>query len=168
MPVKKAGTGKKAAEKLPFWKTKSMDEMSHKEWESLCDGCGRCCLIKFEYEDTKEVFYTDVACRLLNTKTCRCGNYAERTDYVKDCLVLTPKILPKMNCLPPTCGYRLVQEGKDLYPWHPLVSGRKSTVHEAGISVRGRTISEVTVPEDDLEFHMVKWPLTTRSKSFDK
>lgn len=148
----------------PFWKRKSLDEMTQKEWESLCDGCGRCCLNKFEDEDSGEISYTNVACRLFDTNTCKCSNYPERTKYVKDCIVLTPKIMSTMNCLPPTCAYRLLHEGRDLYSWHPLVSGRKSSVHEAGISARGRCISETLVEEDDLEHHIVKWPLTTRSR----
>lgn len=150
--------------KQPFWKTKSLSEMSKKEWESLCDGCGRCCLNKFEDEETGEIAYTDVACRLLNTKTSKCSNYPERTKFVKDCIALTPKIMPKMNCLPPTCAYKLLYEGKDLYPWHPLVSGRKASVHEAGISVRNRVVSELIVPDDELEDRIVKWPMTTRTK----
>jgi hypothetical protein len=147
----------------PFWKRKSLEEMTTKEWESLCDGCGRCCLNKFEDEDTGEISYTNVACRLFNTNTCKCSNYPERTKYVKDCIVLTPKIMPRMNCLPPTCAYRLLHEGKDLYDWHPLVSGKKSSVHEAGISARGRCISEALVADEDLEHHIVKWPLSTRT-----
>ena len=163
----KSKTAKKAAlKKLPFWKTKTMEEMSKKEWESLCDGCGRCCLNKFEDEDTKEIFYTDVACRLFNINTCRCSNYKERTSYVKDCLVLTPEVMPEMNCLPPTCGYRLIYERKDLYDWHPLISGNKNSVHDSGISAKGRAVSEATIDEDDLENHIVKWPLSKRCKKY--
>jgi uncharacterized cysteine cluster protein YcgN (CxxCxxCC family) len=164
MSGKSIATKKAASKKLPFWKTKTMKETTKREWESLCDGCGRCCLNKFEDEDTKEIFYTNVACRLFNINTCRCSNYPERTKYVKDCVVLTPKVMSDMNCLPPTCGYRLIHEGKDLYDWHPLVSGRKSSVHEAGISAKGRAISEASIEEEDLENHIVKWPMTKRSK----
>lgn len=148
--------------KQPFWKTKSLRQMTRQEWESLCDGCGRCCLNKFENETTGMIYYTDVACKLLDQETCRCANYRKRTQYVKDCLVLTPDSLPMMNCLPSTCAYRLLYEGRDLYSWHPLISGSKQSVHDAGISVRGRVVSEVGMTDEEMEERLVKWPMSCK------
>jgi len=142
----------------PFWRTKTLSELSEPEWESLCDGCGRCCLNKLEYADTGEIAWTHVACRLLDGESCRCRDYPNRLDTVPDCISLDAENVPGLRWLPPTCGYRLVAEGHDLYWWHPLVSGDPETVHEAGISVRGRTISELGVPVDQLEEHIAEWP----------
>jgi uncharacterized protein len=144
---------------LPFWKTKSLAEMSRAEWESLCDGCARCCLMKLEDEDTAELWYTNVACALLDSKSCRCSDYANRSTLMPDCVTLTLDELERISWLPPTCAYRLVDEGRDLYWWHPLVSGDPESVHAAGISVRGRTVREQDVPEHFLEDHIVDWPL---------
>lgn len=144
--------------KQPFWQRKTLAQMNRKEWESLCDGCGRCCLNKFE-EDSGEILYTDVACKLLNTESCRCSNYRQRQKLVPDCVNLTVETMLDMTCLPPTCGYRLLQEGKKLYWWHPLVSGRADSVHEAGISVRGRVVSELGLTEAEIEQRLVRWPL---------
>lgn len=142
----------------PFWKTKRPGEMSAREWESLCDGCARCCLIKLEDEDTGEIAYTRIACRLLDARTCRCSDYTDRAARVSGCIVLTPESLPRTApWLPATCAYRLLWEGKDLEWWHPLVSGDPETVHEAGISVRGRTVCETDVPEEEEEEHVVGW-----------
>jgi uncharacterized cysteine cluster protein YcgN (CxxCxxCC family) len=149
----------------PFWKTKKLTEMTPREWESLCDGCGRCCLNKFEEQETGKIHFTDVACKLLDLKSCRCSNYEDRTRIVKDCMVLTPKSMSKMNCLPATCAYRLLYEGRDLYEWHPLVSGRKASVHEAGISVRGRVVSEDGMSNDEMEARLVKWPMSRKVRS---
>jgi hypothetical protein len=143
----------------PFWKTKRLDEMSEGEWESLCDGCARCCLIKLEDEDTGRLHYTDVRCRLLDGEACRCTHYGERDQRVTDCVRLTPKLVSELRWLPPTCAYRLIDEGRDLAWWHPLVSGDADTVHRAGISVRGRTrIDEDQVETDGWEQHIVAWP----------
>jgi uncharacterized cysteine cluster protein YcgN (CxxCxxCC family) len=142
----------------PFWRTKTLAEMTPAEWESLCDGCGRCCLNKLEYEDTGEVEWTDVACRLLDDHTCRCTDYARRHTAVPDCLALSAENVGRLTWLPPTCGYRLVEEGEDLYWWHPLVSGDPETVHAAGMSVRDRTVSEMVVPVADFDEHVVSWP----------
>jgi len=141
----------------PFWETKTLEEMSQEEWESLCDGCGRCCLVKLEDEDNGEVFFTDVACRLLDHKSCQCGHYAERRAHVPDCVVLTPELVALTDWLPMTCAYRLVHEGETLFPWHPLVSGDADSVHRAGISVRGCVVSEQSVSEEDLEDHIIHW-----------
>lgn len=145
------------ADTKPFWKTRSLAQMSAEQWESLCDGCGRCCLNKLEDWDTGEIFHTNVACRLLDGETCRCRDYENRFEQVPDCLQLSPSALRKINWLPPTCAYRLVEEGKDLAWWHPLVSGDTQTVHLAGISVRGRTVSEDDVDPEEYEGHLVDW-----------
>lgn len=141
---------------LPFWKRKTLKEMTLDEWESLCDGCAKCCLHKLEDPDTSELSFTNVACKLLDTKTCRCTNYVERTLLVPDCVELLPRNLGHLAWLPNTCAYRLIYEGKDLPWWHPLVSGDKKTVHKAGVSARGRIISELEA--GDLEDHIVEWP----------
>ena len=143
----------------PFWKTKRLDEMNLAEWESLCDGCGLCCLNKLEDWDTGDVVFTSVACRLLDGESCRCKDYPNRQATVPDCIQLTPQEVNDIHWLPPTCGYRLVRDGHDLYWWHPLVSGDPDTVHAAGISARGRTVSEEEVDVDDFEDFVVEWPL---------
>jgi uncharacterized cysteine cluster protein YcgN (CxxCxxCC family) len=141
---------------LPFWKTKPLGAMNRAEWESLCDGCGRCCLHKMRDEDTEELLFTNVACRLLDTDSCLCRDYANRRQHVPDCVKLTPAKVQKIDWLPPTCGYRLVAEGRDLFWWHPLISGTHDTVHEAGVSVRGRAIGEREAGA--FEDHIVRWP----------
>jgi uncharacterized cysteine cluster protein YcgN (CxxCxxCC family) len=142
-------------EEIPYWRRKTLEEMTASEWEQLCDGCGKCCLNKLEDVETGEIALTRVACRLLDLGTCRCSNYRRRKSLVPDCLVLTPDLVKSLGWLPSTCAYRLVAEGKDLAWWHPLVSGDPDTVHQAGISVRGRVISEGK--GDDLENHIVEW-----------
>jgi len=145
------------SETPPFWRTKTLDRMSRTEWESLCDGCAKCCLIKLEDDDTGEIAYTNVACRLLDLETCRCTEYFNRKLKVPGCVVLTPENLKMLPWMPATCAYRLVHEGKDLPAWHPLVSGRKSTVHDHGISVRGRAVSETAIEEEDLPRFLTDW-----------
>src|SRR5208282_2319513 len=120
-----------ATEKLPFWKRKSLAKMTDSEWESLCDGCGRCCLAKLEDEDTGDIYFTDVGCRLLDGESCRCSDYRNRTKLVDDCVRLRPDNVGELNWLPPTCAYRLVAQGRDLYWWHPLVSGDPESLHSA-------------------------------------
>ena len=122
----------------PFWKTKRLDEMTHAEWESLCDGCGRCCLHKLRDEVTEALSFTTVACRLLDLHSCACSNYPNRQDKVPDCVSLTYEALDEIDWLPPSCAYRRVEEGRGLAWWHPLVSGNPETVHTAGDSVRGK------------------------------
>ncbi|MDR3464662.1 MAG: YcgN family cysteine cluster protein [Xanthobacteraceae bacterium] len=142
-----------------FWKTKTLEEMSDSEWESLCDGCARCCLEKLEDEDTGKIYFTHVGCTLLDSTSCACKDYPNRSQKVPDCVRLTPENVRTLNWLPPSCAYRLVAEGRDLYWWHPLVSGSPDTVHEAGVSVRGRVeASEDDVDDADLEDHIVRWP----------
>ena len=136
-----------------FWEEKPLARMDQGEWESLCDGCGKCCLHKLEDEETGEVFPTNVACRLLNRRTAQCKDYRNRKRFVPDCVQLTPKKLEQLDWLPSTCAYRLVADGEPLPAWHHLISGSRETVHEAGISVRGWTVSEDDAGE--LEYHIV-------------
>ena len=148
----------------PFWRVKALDALSPMEWESLCDGCGRCCLVKLEDEDTGVIHYTDVGCTLLDGAACRCRDYENRQGKVPDCVRLTPSAVRSLSWLPPTCAYRLLAEGRDLYWWHPLVSGDTETVHAAGISVRER----VAGPEDDFSLQelldrVVDWPVEAPS-----
>lgn len=140
----------------PFWKTKSLAEMTQPEWESLCDGCGRCCLHKLRDEETEALSFTNVACRLLDTQTCQCRDYANRFAKVPDCVQLTPGALHEINWLPPSCAYRLLHEGKDLPAWHPLVSGTAETVLTSGASAAGRVIDEREA--GPLEHHITEWP----------
>ena len=129
--------------------------MTPDEWESLCDGCARCCLHKVEYKDTGEVCYTNVACKLLDVWTCRCTSYENRSRLVPTCLVMTPAKARELLWLPESCAYRRLSVGKDLEWWHPLVSGDPNTVHQAWISVRGKVVSEKSVPPDQLEEHII-------------
>lgn len=144
-----------AAKVEPFWKRKSLAQLDAQEWESLCDGCGLCCLQKLEDDEDGSVYYTRVACRLLDLKSCRCSDYPNRRATVPDCIQLTAADAPSFTWLPPTCGYRLVAEGKDLPPWHHLVCGDPDAVHAARISQAGRMLSETEVSEDDWEAHLI-------------
>lgn len=158
--MENAATFRLATEIRPFWQEKTLDAMSPQEWESLCDGCGRCCLVKLEDEDSGEILYTDVGCTLLDGESCRCTDYENRQAKVPDCVRLTTEAVRSLSWLPPTCAYRLIEDGKDLYWWHPLVSGDPDSVHAAGISVRGR----VAGPEEDFGLaelleRLTDWPI---------
>lgn len=138
----------------PFWHRKTLSEMNRTEWESLCDGCGLCCLVRFEDEDTGEVVPTRVHCKLFDSEACRCTDYADRKRQVPDCVKLTPGNIQALGWMPLSCAYRRVHEGRGLAWWHPLVSGDPETVHQAGVSVRGETVSEtqLAAPEDALDY----------------
>ncbi|MFG1478628.1 YcgN family cysteine cluster protein [Xanthobacter sp. V4C-4] len=144
----------------PFWRTTPLAAMSAEQWESLCDGCGRCCLVKLEDEDTGAIAYTDVACRLFDVEGCRCADYAHRSETVEDCVRLTPEAVASLSWLPPTCAYRLLDEGKDLPFWHPLVSGDADSVRAAGVSVAGRVAGlEDQFGLFELVERLVSWPV---------
>ena len=138
----RAAIGDLAVTSSPFWLTKSLQAMSRDEWESLCDGCGQCCLLKVEDEDTGKIFLTELCCRLLDLRTCRCRDYGNRHASVPDCIVISPNNTVQLSWLPDTCAYKRIANGYGLAWWHPLVSGDRNTVHQAGISVRGWTRSE--------------------------
>lgn len=153
-----AAGGRQTATAEPFWR-KPLAQLSDPEWESLCDGCGRCCLIKLEDEDTGAVHFTNVACRLLDHGTCRCRDYPNRQQIVPDCIRLTRENVGTLGWLPKTCAYRLRSIGQDLPEWHPLVTGDPESTVKAGISCRGRIAAgEAEVDEDDLPQHIVRWP----------
>lgn len=140
-----------------FWRAKKLHEMSPAEFESLCDGCGKCCLHKLEDEDSGDVYYTKVACKFLNHNSCQCQVYSERQKHVPDCVTLTPASVKETYWLPETCAYRLIDEGIPLFDWHPLMSGDPDSVHKAGMSVAGQVIHEDSVNPDDLEDYVVRW-----------
>lgn len=153
-PIERDGLGQR------FWERKKMSQLSQKEWEALCDGCGKCCLNKLEDEDSGEVALTKVACRLLDDSTCRCAQYDIRHQFVPECIVMTPKnITEHLYWMPQTCAYRLVYEGRPLENWHPLISGNAQSVHDAGVSVQGITVPEFEVDEDDWEEHIIEEPI---------
>ncbi|MFL0806958.1 MAG: YcgN family cysteine cluster protein [Oceanobacter sp.] len=138
-----------------FWVSKSLAEMSQQEWESLCDGCARCCLHKLEDDETGEVYYTEIHCRYMKTDDCRCTVYQERQKKVPTCVWLTPEQAEQFFWLPETCAYRLLAEGKPLFDWHPLISGDPATVHQADISIAGKGIADDQVPEEDWQDHII-------------
>ena len=142
----------------PFWKMKTIAEMTTAEWESLCDGCGKCCLIKLVDEDTDQRFDTDIHCKLFDNSTCRCSDYANRKKRVPDCVVLRPDNIAALEWIPKTCAYRRLSEGKDLPDWHPLVTGNPLSTQEAGYSVRGMTVCETSLPQSQYENHLAEWP----------
>jgi len=161
---------------IPFWQSKTLAEMSRSEWESLCDGCAKCCLNKFiDDEDTddhtelqptdhlnegEQVVYSSIACQLLNEKTCQCNQYSKRTKLVPDCVQLTQDNLADVFFMPPSCTYRRLQEGRGMPSWHPLLhKGKKSAMHKAGMSVRGKIVKDDDVALEDFEDYIVTWPL---------
>lgn len=146
-----------ADDERPFWEVLSLDAMSDQQWESLCDGCGRCCLQKLQDEDTDEVWFTRVACRQLDCNSGLCKDYANRFTQVPDCLAVRPLTEEKIGWLPESCAYRKLAEGKSLEKWHPLISGRAGSVMEAGISAAGRCVSESEVPAEDYFHYLIAW-----------
>jgi uncharacterized cysteine cluster protein YcgN (CxxCxxCC family) len=140
-----------------FWKYKRLDDMTGQEWESLCDGCARCCLVKLEDETTGAVHYTNVACRFLDIYRCRCTVYPSRSEREPNCLLLTSERAAAYDWLPETCAYRLIATGRELPAWHPLRSGDRSSVHTAGISIRSKVLSERDVPANEMVDHIVVW-----------
>jgi uncharacterized cysteine cluster protein YcgN (CxxCxxCC family) len=140
-----------------FWETKPLDELNREEWEALCDGCGRCCLLKIEDEDNGDLFYTNVVCEYHDSKRCRCTAYQHRCLLVPDCIKVTPEFARDEKWLPDTCAYRLLAERKPLFDWHPLISGDPDSIHQAGISIRDKAISEQYVHPDELPEHLVHW-----------
>jgi hypothetical protein len=141
---------------LPFWKTKALSELTREEWESLCDGCARCCIVKFQDEDSGRIYHTNVVCEYLEIYHCRCTRYEERSVLVPTCVTLTPKLAAELEWMPETCAYRLLAEGKSLPMWHPLVCGDPNAVHKAGVSVRGKVVSGKDVEDEDLPDYVVE------------
>ncbi|MCW9025318.1 MAG: YcgN family cysteine cluster protein [Gammaproteobacteria bacterium] len=140
-----------------FWETKTPQEMTSEEWESLCDGCGRCCLIKLEDEDTQEVYYTNVVCQYFNMETCQCTDYKKRLELVSNCLKIDVEMLNRPEDFPETCAYRLLATGSPLPNWHPLVSDSMNSIHDANISVRGKVVSEEYIHPEQLEEQIILW-----------
>lgn len=144
-----------AISEAPFWQSKSLKDMSREQWESVCDGCGLCCVQKLEDEDDGEVYYTKIACQLLDLHSCQCSDYPNRKQRVPGCIQLTAEQVQQFCWLPASCAYRLLAEGKPLFDWHPLISGRADSVYEAGISLAGQLVSELDVDEDDWEDYII-------------
>lgn len=145
------------ANEKPFWETKRLEEMSSAEWESLCDGCAKCCLIKLEDEDTGDIAMTRLHCKLLDAETCRCSDYTNRKTHVPDCVILTPKDVSELRWMPKSCSYRLINEGKSLPDWHHLRNGDPERVHAVGASIMGRTLSEDTLFDPDDADQIAEW-----------
>ncbi len=140
-----------------FWKRFPLADLPLHEWEALCDGCGRCCMLKLEDEDTGRIAYTNIACRLFDDSSCNCGNYALRKQMVKTCVIVRPDNLDEiLHWMPATCAYKLIAEGKTLFDWHPLISGTRDSVDKANISMRNSTVPEFEVGEDDLLDHTIE------------
>lgn len=148
---------KKDRNDTPFWERKTLEEMTPEEWESLCDGCAKCCLCKLQDADTGKVSYTNVCCKLLNPRTCRCLSYEKRGRLVPGCAILTPENVRQFHWLPETCAYYRLALGKDLYRWHHLISGDKDLVHNLGISVKNKVVSENYIHPDQMPEHVVDW-----------
>ena len=140
-----------------FWQTKSLEQMNAEEWELLCDGCAKCCLVKLQDSDNDEIFYTNVSCELLDINSCRCGDYEGRHSIVDDCIKLDKENIHALSWLPASCSYRLIAVGKPLPEWHHLITGSRQTLHSYGASLQGRVISELDVDDDDIEDHIIQW-----------
>lgn len=140
-----------------FWENKSLDEMSSQEWEQLCDGCGKCCVIKLEDVDDGTIYYTDIGCKQLDGSTCQCKDYPNRKAIVPDCVILSPDNLDALPWMPQTCAYRLLHENKSLPEWHPLVTGDPHSTHKAGQSVLGKIFTEGDIDEEDYPDHIKDW-----------
>lgn len=141
----------------PFWERKTLEEMTPEEWDSLCDGCAKCCLNKLEDEKTGKVYYTIAACRLLDAEICRCTSYENRAERVPGCAVLTPKNVREFYWLPETCAYRRLVLGKALFRWHHLISGDRELIHRLGLSVRNKVVSELDVDPKKMTEHILEW-----------
>ncbi len=141
-----------------FWQTKTLIQMTDQEWESLCDGCARCCLLKLQDEDTDETYFTNVSCHLLDIDKCRCKDYQNRKFLVPECLQVRKMSLNEYAWLPETCAYRLISEGKTLPDWHPLISGNKKSVQQMGVSVSGFAVCEDYIHPDELDAHVIQFP----------
>lgn len=142
---------------MSFWQHKTLFDMSDEEWESLCDGCGKCCMHKLSDVEADELWYTNLACKLFDDDSCRCTDYANRQAIVDDCIKIEPGDAQALSWLPATCAYRLLAEGESLPDWHPLISGTPQSVIEAGHSMRGRSVPEGTASIEELEAHIVDW-----------
>ncbi|MDF0535956.1 YcgN family cysteine cluster protein [Shewanella yunxiaonensis] len=142
---------------MPFWLSKTLEEMTTDEWEQLCDGCGKCCLNKIIDDETDKLYYTNVACKLLSDKDCRCSHYSQRFELVPQCTAVTPQNIASLDWLPDSCAYRRLYLGRSLPSWHPLLTGNKKQMHKMGMSVKGKIVSETRVRE--LEDYIVIWPL---------
>ena len=145
------------ADSAPFWKAKTLKQLTHEEWESLCDGCGKCCLVKLQDEESDEIAYTRLHCKLLDADICRCSSYDDRRTYVPDCVQLTPDNVGMLKWMPKTCAYRVLAEGGDLPEWHHLVCGDRNAIHRAGKSILGKTLSEDAVLEEDQIDWIIDW-----------
>ncbi|NNF52131.1 MAG: YcgN family cysteine cluster protein [Gammaproteobacteria bacterium] len=148
----------------PFWENTALEDMTPEQWESLCDGCGRCCAVKLQDNETGKVHYTRAACRLLDPHSCRCTNYPQRAQLVPDCAILNPEQARSYEWLPDTCAYRILAKGGKLHWWHPLVSGSTETVHEAGISVRGQLISEEHIHASEIPEMIIDWQKLSKNE----
>jgi len=138
-----------------FWETKSLNQMTKVEWESLCDGCGKCCLHKLEDIDTGEISVSNVSCGFLDQTSCKCKDYKNRNENVPDCIQLDLKNLKKLDWLPYTCAYRFIDEGESLHDWHHLISGSSETIHERGMSVRDCSVNESSLK--NVEEYILEW-----------
>ncbi|MDE0746510.1 MAG: YcgN family cysteine cluster protein [Porticoccaceae bacterium] len=140
-----------------FWQTKTLEQMDSIEWEALCDGCAKCCLVKLEDHESAEIFHTNVTCELLDIDSCQCSNYSGRHSVVNDCIALDQNNIHALSWLPKSCSYRLIADGQPLPDWHYLISGSKQTIHAYGASLQGWVVSELDVRDDDIQDHVIRW-----------